>query len=130
VIEAVTLAAGLGLTVGAVHIAKSAEDRPRPSDSLVSTNNPAYPSGHAAYAIAWVALAVVAVRVGRGPVSRTAVVTAAVAVAVIVGATRVYLRAHYLSDVVGGWALAAAIFALCGMVALVVAFVRHNARSA
>ena len=41
-------------------------------------------------------------------------------------ASRVYLRVHYLSDVVGGWGLAAALFSVCGIVALVVAFVRNN----
>ena len=43
--------------------------------------------------------------------------TAAVVLAVVIGLTRVYLRAHYLSDVEGGWGLAAAIFALLGLVA-------------
>ena len=41
-------------------------------------------------------------------------VTVAIVIAVAVGLSRIYLRAHYLSDVVGGWGLGAAIFALCG----------------
>ena len=45
---------------------------------------------------------------------------------VVVGLTRVYLRAHYLSDVEGGWGLAVAIFALLGVVALVVGRLRQN----
>jgi undecaprenyl-diphosphatase len=45
---------------------------------------------------------------------------------VAVGLTRVQLRAHYLSDVVGGWGLALALFALCAIVALVVGHVRDN----
>ena len=49
------------------------------------------------------------------------------AIAVVVALSRVYLRAHYLSDVLGGAGLAAAIYALCGVVALVVAYVRQNA---
>ena len=51
-------------------------------------------------------------------------------VASAIGLTRIYLRAHYLSDVVAGWGLGATIFALCGIVALVVAFLRHNGRAA
>ena len=47
-------------------------------------------------------------------------------IAVAVGLTRVYLRAHYLSDVVGGIGLGATTFSICGMAALVVAFLRHN----
>jgi undecaprenyl-diphosphatase len=46
--------------------------------------------------------------------------------AAVIGLTRVYLRAHYISDVMGGWGLGAAIFSLAGMAALVVAFLRHN----
>ena len=40
--------------------------------------------------------------------------------------SRVYLRVHYLSDVLGGVALGTAVFALVGCVALVVAYVRDN----
>jgi membrane-associated phospholipid phosphatase len=42
----------------------------------------------------------------------------------------VYLRVHYLSDVLGGWGLGAAVFAVCGCAALLVAAVRHNVRVA
>ena len=48
-------------------------------------------------------------------------------IAAAVGLSRVYLRAHYISDVVGGWALGAALFAACGTVALVISYVRNNA---
>ena len=63
-------------------------------------------------------------------VNRSALVAGGLVLAALVGATRVYLRAHYVSDVLGGFGLAAAVFALCGTVAVVVAFLRHNARSA
>ena len=43
-----------------------------------------------------------------------ALVTIAIVVAAAVAASRVYLRAHYLSDVIGGLALATAIYALVG----------------
>jgi undecaprenyl-diphosphatase len=52
----------------------------------------------------------------------------AVVVAATVGLTRLYLRAHWLSDVTGGWGLGAALFSLCGLCALVVAYVRDNGR--
>jgi undecaprenyl-diphosphatase len=57
---------------------------------------------------------------------RAGLVAVAVAAAVVVGLTRIYLRAHYLSDVLGGAGVAIAVFALCGAVALTVDVVRHN----
>jgi undecaprenyl-diphosphatase len=126
VIESATLVSGLLITWIAVHVAKDAIDRPRPADPVVETAGQSYPSGHAAYAFAWVAIAVVLTRTLPGLARTTAAVIAAVILAVAIGLTRVYLRAHYLSDVVGGAGLGAAIFAVCGMAGLVVAFVRHN----
>jgi undecaprenyl-diphosphatase len=109
-----------------VDIAKAAVDRPRPVGSLVDTAGQSYPSGHAAYAIAWIAIAVVVSRTVPGLARMTVVVVVATVIAVLVGLTRIYLRAHYLSDVLGGAGLAAAIFGICGMVGLFVAHLRHN----
>jgi undecaprenyl-diphosphatase len=126
VIESVALAGGLLATWLAVHVSKAAIDRPRPSDPLVDTTGQSYPSGHAAYAIAWIAIAVVLTRTLPGLGRTTAAIVASVVLAAVIGLTRVYLRAHYISDVMGGWGLGAAIFSLAGMAALVVAFLRHN----
>ena len=125
--DAVTLAAGLALTYAAVHITKDAVDRPRPARALVDVDSAAYPSGHAAYAVTWVAVAVAVSRALPNLASRFAFVTVATVIAAAVGASRIYLRAHYLSDVVGGWGLGAALFALCGVAALVIGYVRNNA---
>jgi undecaprenyl-diphosphatase len=127
--DALALVAGLALTYAAVHITKDAVDRPRPARALVDTDGAAYPSGHAAYAVTWIAVAVAISRALPNVASRFAFVTVAVVIAAAVGLSRIYLRAHYLSDVVGGWALGAAIFALCGSAALVIGYVRNNARA-
>jgi undecaprenyl-diphosphatase len=127
--DAIALVAGLALTYAAVHITKDAVDRPRPARSLVDVDSAAYPSGHAAYAVTWVAVAVAVSRALPNLASRFAFVTVAMAIALAVGLSRIYLRAHYLSDVVGGWGLGAALFALCGTVALVIGYVRNNARA-
>jgi membrane-associated phospholipid phosphatase len=79
--------------------------------------------------VTWVAVAVALSRALPTVASRFAFITVAIVIAVVVGLSRIYLRAHYLSDVVGGWGLAAAIFALCGSAALVIGYVRNNARA-
>jgi undecaprenyl-diphosphatase len=126
--EGLTLAAGLALTYAAVNITKDAVDRPRPARPLVEVDGAAYPSGHAAYAVTWIAVAVALSRALPNLASRFAFVTVAIGIAAAVGLSRIYLRVHYLSDVVGGWGLGAALFALCGTAALVIGYVRNNAR--
>lgn len=126
-LEGLALLAGLGITVVSVQVVKHAVGRPRPPDPLVHTSGLAYPSGHAAYAVCWVAIAVALRHALPRLALRTAVLVTGVVLAVVVGVTRIYLRAHWFSDVAGGWGLAATAFALSGIVALVVAFVRGGA---
>ena len=57
-LEGLALLGGLALTYAGVHVAKAAMARPRPLDPLVDAGGFAYPSGHAAYAVCWVAVAV------------------------------------------------------------------------
>jgi undecaprenyl-diphosphatase len=129
-LEAGVLLAGGILTFLAVHIAKPLEGRPRPTDSLVSTSGDAFPSGHAAYSVVYVAVAVVLWRfLPAGRVSRTAFVTGAMILAGVIGLSRVYLRAHYMSDVWAGWGVGAACFAMAGLAAVVVTYVRQNAQT-
>ena len=125
--ELFALAVGFALVVLGVHLSKAGIDRPRPVDPLVATVGSAFPSGHAAYATTYVAMAVIASRIIAGFVSRTALVLGAVLVAAVIGGTRIYLRAHYLSDVIGGFGLGLAIFAGCAALALVAGYIRQNA---
>jgi membrane protein DedA with SNARE-associated domain/membrane-associated phospholipid phosphatase len=127
-LEVAVLVAGTGLSQAGVYVTKAAVERPRPLDPLVDTSGSSFPSGHAATAIAYVALAVVVARLVRGPTARIAIVVAAMVLAVLVGLSRVYLRAHYLSDVSAGGSLGLAVFALCGTIALVVSHLRNNER--
>jgi membrane-associated phospholipid phosphatase len=72
-----------------------------------------------------VAIAVVLTRRLR-LVTSGVLVFIALGIAAAVGVARVYLRAHWWSDVAGGWGLGAAVFALLGAIALVVEYIRHN----
>jgi membrane protein DedA with SNARE-associated domain len=126
--EGVPLVAGLILTYAGVHVGKAAVDRPRPVAPLIDASGSSYPSGHAAYAVVYVAVAVAVLRAVPGAARRTAIVVIAIVLAAVVGLSRVYLRVHYLTDVAGGFGLAAWCFGLCGVVALLVAFVRNNGK--
>ena len=124
--ECAALAIGFALVYASVQLAKNGIDRPRPSGGLVGADGSSYPSGHAAYSTAWVAVAVVIARVIPGIASRAALVGGALVLAVAIGLSRIYLRVHYWSDVAGGWGLGAGIFGLCAAIALIVAYLRHN----
>jgi undecaprenyl-diphosphatase len=126
-IDAVALVVGQALAIVAVHVAKAAYGRPRPEDGLVEAALAAYPSGHSLYAVTLLACATVLARAGSSWAARSAVVALAVAAVVLVGLTRIYLRVHFLTDVLGGIALGLAIWALVGILALFAGHVRHNA---
>jgi undecaprenyl-diphosphatase len=127
--DAALLVLGFALLYLAVDVTKDAVGRVRPAGPLVDTSEASFPSGHAAYATAWIAAAVALTR-ERGLPSQAAIVTGAFVVTAAVGLTRVYLRAHYWSDVAAGWALGAGIFGLLATIALIVESVRNNQRGA
>lgn len=119
------LVAGLAIVYLGVHELKLAVDRPRPQGGLVTTEGSSFPSGHAAYATFYVWLAVtIVMRLRPRITGGAAIVSAGIAIAALVGLSRVYLDVHYLSDVNAGWALGAAAFSLCAAVALVITTMR------
>jgi membrane protein DedA with SNARE-associated domain/membrane-associated phospholipid phosphatase len=128
VVTAATLLVAGVADVLALHIAKGATGRPRPPDPLGATEGSSFPSGHAAYSIAYLAVAFVVWRSAPGFTSRIGLIPAALALAVLIGLSRVYLRAHYATDVLGGWALGLAVFGVAALVTLTVERLRHNER--
>jgi undecaprenyl-diphosphatase len=125
-IDVVMLLVGQGLLVLCVQTAKAAYDRDRPFGGLEEVDSAAYPSGHTAYAVSLVACATVLVRAGSGWAVRFAAVTVAAIIVAVVGATRVYLRVHHFTDVIGGAALGVAIWSFVAALALVAGYVRQN----
>ena len=99
-------------------MAKDHYGRPRPSGSLVDAQLSAYPSGHALHSVTYVACAIILVRGVASRAGRIAAVTVALALLATVCVTRVYLRVHYLTDVLGGVALGVAVWAAVAVVAL------------
>jgi membrane-associated phospholipid phosphatase len=84
---------------------KEVYERPRPPGSLIVTSGYSFPSGHAvAAAVTAVGLVVVLLPPGR---ARWRWEVNAVIIAFLMALSRVYLRAHWLSDVVAGALLGA-----------------------
>jgi undecaprenyl-diphosphatase len=102
---------------------KAAYDRPRPPEALVEVASAAFPSGHA-IAGAVVAISLVIVLVPAGPARRNLEIAAA-GFAVLMAGSRIYLGAHWLTDVFGGVALGAA--CAIGGAAIVNRYVRSRA---
>jgi undecaprenyl-diphosphatase len=101
--------------------------RPRPELAFVHLETYSFPSGHAAASTAvYGTLAYLLCRRTPSPWLRGVIAVATVVTVGLVAFSRLYLGVHYLSDVLAGWGLSAAIFALCGMIAVIVAFMRQN----
>jgi undecaprenyl-diphosphatase len=96
---------------------KDLYERPRPTLALVETSGFSFPSGHAV-ATGAIAVALVIVLVPAG-VRRRTLEALAILVVTVMATSRVYLRAHWLTDALAGAVLGAG-------VAIIVAAVIHK----
>jgi membrane-associated phospholipid phosphatase len=104
---------------------KAAVDRPRPPGSLIATSAAAFPSGHAiASAVTAVGLVLVLAPPGR---ARLRWEVYAVVFTSVMALSRVYLRAHWLSDTVAGALLGAGL--ALGWPAALTAFRAHRSET-
>ncbi|WGL51489.1 phosphatase PAP2 family protein [Nocardioides sp. BP30] len=116
-VGAVWIAIAAGGTASAIATAlKALVDRPRPPAdlALVSTTGTSMPSTIAALT-AGAALALLLGLRWRSPRMRRLAAAVLGFVVVVVGAAMVYLGAHWLSDVLAGWALGAGVAVAFGV---------------
>jgi undecaprenyl-diphosphatase len=125
--EVAVLVLGFALIYLSVELAKASVERPRPSGALVDTSGSSFPSAHAAYSTVWIAAALLFTR-RLGLVGYATLVVGATAIVAAIGLSRIYLRAHFWSDVAAGWGLGIGIFGLLAVIAMVVDHMRHNGR--
>jgi undecaprenyl-diphosphatase len=121
----IVVAVGGGLVVNV--LMKLAFHRARPvfDDPLVTLSTYSFPSGHVAGSTIFYGLLVAWVFTRtRSPLGRAAAVVAALLLIVLVAFSRMYLGAHYLSDVCAAFAEGVAWLAIC--IGALVAFWRER----
>jgi magnesium-transporting ATPase (P-type)/membrane-associated phospholipid phosphatase len=117
----VLLAAALGGAVALYAIVQPIVARPRPPSSIWigDFGGAAFPSGHPTAAVAFYATLAFILSGDASYRRRALVWSGAALVALVVGASRVYLGAEWLTDVLGGYALGAAWVALLITISLI-----------
>jgi len=123
---AVTIAGAVGL----YHLVKYLVGRPRPPPAIWigHFSGASFPSGHAVQSVACYATLALIVAAGRPPRVKIAVGSVAALVVLVVGFSRIYLAAHWLTDVLGGYALGVAWLAIVIIVMPLVAASRDTTR--
>jgi membrane-associated phospholipid phosphatase len=91
---------------------KALLDRPRPETGLVDATGTAFPSGHATQGTAFFLMLAIVLTAALPGHWRRPAAAAAITIGVLSGLSRIYLGVHWLTDVVGGFALGLAWLAL------------------
>lgn len=110
-LSAVLLVVGLGGGVALSEGLKSlfARERPPAAYQVVETLNASFPSGHALLAtVFYLSLGVMLTRAFPQRRLKAYAMAVAIVIALLIGLTRIYLGAHWATDVFAGWSVGAA----------------------
>jgi membrane-associated phospholipid phosphatase len=118
--DALFLAAALGGAVAFVAGLKRVIHRARPVDIYDGVAEYSFPSGHAAMSIVLFGFLAFLLAVRAAPGWRRIIYSAAIVLVLLIGFSRVYLGAHWLSDVLAGLA-----FGVAWNAALAIAYLRQ-----
>jgi undecaprenyl-diphosphatase len=104
------LAVAIAGAVGLYNLVKHLVGRPRPPPAIWigHFSGASFPSGHAAQSAACYATLALILAAGRPIRARLALYGVAALVVLVVGGSRIYLGAHWLTDVLAGYALGTA----------------------
>jgi len=111
------------MTFLAAHLLKDAQQRPRPHGELVHAGGFSFPSTDAALSVVLIAIAIAVEGAIGNAAPRGRLVAIGVVLTGVTGVLLVAVRVHYLTDVLGGWGLGAAVFAASGLLAYALAAV-------
>ena len=112
--SAVMLISAVGGAIALYDIVTPLVGRARPPSSIWigRFSGFAFPSEHATLSVAFYGMLAFIVSSGRALRPKSAIWFSAAVIALLVGASRIYLGGHWLSDVLGGYALGATWVAL------------------
>ena len=125
--RALVMASSL-IAMPAFFLVKETIQRTRPITEFVAQHglhDYSFPSGHSTGTMAVYGMILVLAYSHLIGKVRIAIVTACTLIIVLVGLTRVYLGAHFPTDVLGGWLLGVAIISLLRSLSLFIAKHRH-----
>lgn len=101
------------VTAAIVTILKNIIQRSRPENSIIESTGFSFPSGHSTLILVFLGLLIYLFTKGK---IRKNVIIISIPIILIVGLTRVYLRVHFLTDVIAGIAIGSLI--ISGMIIL------------
>lgn len=104
--KGISLALIILITGAIIKVSKEIFGRDRPLNALIPETSFAMPSGHATIAVVFFGLMIYLFANKKHKIATT--ITTSIVV-LIIGLTRIYLRVHWLTDIIAGFALGAII---------------------